>query len=430
MKTADRPFYISAEYILPHCGLAHYLEILVGALRKMQAEPRIQVESIAPLWDGDDALSLRKDVGPLERHLVRPGVRDFIMAHIQPHLPKFVWDAVLWGLSTYNYFAVHRRIAQLWRKQDSETCVLLPHIPLDPGVKQYYRALMKCRLIWVIHDLHPFYFPEAWNRSSLKMCKTILPELARNARHIIVHNEFTRDSAIQYLGADPKKMTVIRLPHIMDLAPAGDAAGDEAVLAGLGVRKPYALWASSTTILHKNHERLIRAWVQMQQRSEQRVQLVCTGSKQPRWHEIAPVLESVGDRADILFTDTIPKASLQVLLRNAALAVCPTLFEGGGCGPAMEAAYAGIPVVCSNIPQIHEQYDHREDLCRYFDPRDEASLAEAVLLALKNAGETKAMAERAQKWIQQRRTWDDVAREYWTVLNAVWQGKEVQASVP
>lgn len=411
---------ISGEYLLPHCGLANYLETLVGALRRMHPENDVVVKSVVPLWESETA-GVRTDVDMRPRHLVSAGVRDFFMSHIQPHLPKFAWNAILSGLSVYNYYGFHRSIAAWWKEQPADTCVLLPHIPLDPAANSYYRALMKCRLIWVIHDLHPFFFPEAWNDHSLKMCRTTLPELAREARHIIVHNDFTKDSAVKFLGADPKKMTVIRLPHIMDLAPAGDGASDAAVLAGLGVRKPYALWASSTTILHKNHERLIKAWIQVQKKSSARVQLVCSGNKQPRWHELASLVESAGKDIDIVFTDTVPKASLQVLLRNASMAVCPTLFEGGGCGPAMEAAYAGIPVVCSDIPQIQEQYDHRQDLCCFFDPQDENSIAEAVLRALGNMSESRAMAERAQKWIRQRRSWEDVAREYWAVIRAVQQ---------
>lgn len=423
-----RVLNISAEYLLPRCGLAHYLETLVGALQQMQPESEILVKALEPLWEGDPSPGPEGAVISVP-HLVSPGVREFIMTHIQPHLPRAAWNAILGGLSIYNYYGIHRSIAKWWAVKAPETCVLLPHIPLDPAVKRYYRALMRCRLIWVIHDLHPFFFPDAWNESSLKMCRTLLPELAKNARHIIVHNNFTRDSAVKYLGADTRKMTVIRLPNIMDLAAAGDRLSHAAVLNGLGVRQPYALWASSTTILHKNHERLIRAWIQVQARSDRRIQLVCTGSRQPRWHELSALLQSARVHADILFTDTVPKLSLQALLHNAALAVCPTLFEGGGCGPAMEAAYAGIPVVCSDIPQIREQYDQREDLCRFFDPLDENSIADAVLLALGREAETRSMADRARQWIQQRRTWADVAREYWSIINAVQKGEGAPLAV-
>jgi glycosyltransferase involved in cell wall biosynthesis len=424
---ANKELTIPAEYILPHCGLANYLETLVSALRPMPLESGIVVRSIVPLWD-DCAGGVQQYTEVPARHLMGAGVRDFILKHIQPRLPKFVWNGILGSLSLINYYGLHRSIAAWWKKQNPETCVLLPHIPLDPAVKPYYRALMRCRLIWVIHDLHPFFIPEAWNDHALKMCGTVLPELARKARHIIVHNNFTKESAVKYLGADPAKMTVIRLPHIMNLTSSGDSASDAAVLASLGVRKPYALWASSTTILHKNHERLIKAWVRVQQWADLPIQLVCSGNKQPRWNELAPLLETVRNDAEILFTDTVSKSTLQVLLRNAKLAVCPTLFEGGGCGPAMEAAHAGIPVVCSDIPQIKEQYDQREDLCRFFDPRSEASIAEAVLVALRNETESRAIAERAKNWVQKNRTWDDVAREYWQVIRRVQGGTELSSS--
>jgi glycosyltransferase involved in cell wall biosynthesis len=274
------------------------------------------------------------------------------------------------------------------------------------------------RLVWVIHDLHPFYFPEAWGAPALEMCRKVLPELARRARRIIVHNQFTHDSAVKHLGADPAKMTIIRLPHLMEQSAAEPTVSDDAVLAGLGVRKPYALWASSTTIKHKNHDRLIRAWVKVQSRRSERIQLVCSGNRQPRWHEVEPVLKSTEGKADIVFTNTVPKDSLRVLLRNATLAVCPTLFEGGGCGPAMEANYAGIPVVCSNIPQIREFYGERDDLRQDFDPLDEESIATAVLAALEDPEGSRRRADRVLEWLKTQRTWEDVARDYWKVIDA------------
>jgi glycosyltransferase involved in cell wall biosynthesis len=409
--------HLSGEFLLPHCGLAHYLELLVRSLAEARPGAQLNLRATGPLWDTPTPHQTSSE-GLRAPHLVRPGVRDFILQHIEPRLPRALWNGVLRAVSSVHYLRAHRAIAGWWRRQPVGAPVLLPHIPLDPSVTAYYRALMAHRLVWVIHDLHPFYFPEAWGEPAHRMCRTVLPELARRARRIIVHNDFTRDSAVRHLGADPARMTVVRLPPILDPPPPGDPAADAALLAGLGIRPPYALWASSTTIAHKNHERLLRAWAEVQRRHPQRLQLVCSGNRQPRWREVEPVLRSVADTCDVVFTDTVPKATLHALLRNAELAVCPTLFEGGGCGPAMEANLVGVPVVCSDIPQIREQFDGREDLCRFFNPREESSLTEAVLAALADPAETARRAARAKEWIRTRRTWADVAREYWSVLDA------------
>lgn len=57
-----------------------------------------------------------------------------------------------------------------------------------------------------------------------------------------------------------------------------------------------------------------------------------------------------------MLTGTIDKCGINCLLHNAEMVVCPTLFEGGGSAPVMEAVLADIPVACSNIPQILEQF--------------------------------------------------------------------------
>jgi glycosyltransferase involved in cell wall biosynthesis len=68
--------------------------------------------------------------------------------------------------------------------------------------------------------------------------------------------------------------------------------------------------------------------------------------------------------------------------RRAAVAVCPSRFEGFGLAP-IEAIAVGTPVVASDIPP------HREfvgDAARFFSPDDDDALLNAVGAALHQPG--------------------------------------------
>ncbi|MCK4792771.1 MAG: glycosyltransferase family 4 protein [Desulfobacteraceae bacterium] len=411
----NNKIYIAAEYILPNCGLGNYLELLVSALNEQRPDIRILVKTDENVW-----VKKRKGFAKTNKEvkIVISSLEKRIKNVIKPICPRKLWEKMSWLRAIVFYTMYHRRFYTRWRQVSDDEICILPHIPLSKVLVPYYKELAKKKLIWVVHDLHPFYFPDAWNSEALKLCKTLLPILADKAKHIIVHNRFTLESVVKHLGISKDKISVIRLPHILDLQKQ-ELSNQEAnqVLAKYGIQHPYALWASSTTILHKNHERLIKSWVKVQKNYDKVIQLVCSGAKEPNWSQISRVLQKVDDKVDVVFTGSIAKDHLITLLKNAHLAVCPTLFEGGGCGPALEAASTRIPVACSDIPQIREQYDNRGDLCIYFDPKDENSIADAVLYLLHHYDTAKKMAERALGWTKHRRSWAEVAKEYWAVID-------------
>lgn len=431
-KIRNNQIYISAEYILPKCGLANYLEMIADSFRQYHGEMEIDVKTVNNFWEiqydllnekeivelskSFSALSLRKKIRYIIRLLtpvsMRPaGDRIYrkVKAFIKKVIPEKLNDLIVYHLSH------HKKNCKFWKNIDDESIVLLPHVPLANAVLPYFNELVKKKLIWIIHDLHPFYFRDAWSEEALKICDNFLPVMAKKAQHIIVHNDFTKKSVIEYLGVTEDKITVIRLPYIID-TELFDNSKDETVLQRYGIIKPYALWASSSTIVHKNHERLINAWYKINYELNIPIQLVCTGSREPNWESIKLLLEKYGAKVNVIFTGTIEKSDLMNILFNAEMAVCPTLFEGGGCGPAMEATMAGIPVACSDIPQIREQYNNRSDLCEFFNPYDCNSIASAVEKIFKNKNAYQKKSYKAMQWLKNNRTWKNVADDYCCVL--------------
>jgi glycosyltransferase involved in cell wall biosynthesis len=91
--------------------------------------------------------------------------------------------------------------------------------------------------------------------------------------------------------------------------------------------------------------------------------------------------EEIGKRGlkgRVIFTGTVSREKLAVLYRSCQALLSPTLYEGGGSGPVMEAVMAGRPVICSDIPPIREQMSRFGLSAIYFDPCKPEDIARAV----------------------------------------------------
>jgi glycosyltransferase involved in cell wall biosynthesis len=391
---------IAAETIGERGGLGNYLVSLRSALEEdLGGTRRLQMTemaSAAPVRDGAiDRLRAAIGNGTLKR-LLRPIYRGIIKVDSFP-------QAEAW--------------AAAWRKLDASTVCLLPHVVCkDEGaLDEYYEALSARRLVWVVHDLHPLHFPEQWNRNSVNTFHRRCKYLAERARAIICHNNYTKEDLCERLGVAPDKVAVARLPSILPPCSPDSLPSAQETLRTLGIQQPYALWASSSTFGHKNHERLLKAW-RMLHDSGLKIGLVCTGSKEPRWPIIEALIADLGLREQVVFTGSQPREILWVILQNAKLAVCPTLFEGGGSGPAVEAVVAKIPLACARIPQVLEQFDSRVDFCDWFDPSNEDAIADCVRTLMANYDAAIDRATRAARIFPDIRSWAEVAGTYWGAL--------------
>jgi glycosyltransferase involved in cell wall biosynthesis len=390
---------IAAEAIGEGCGLGNYLARLRSAL-EAQLGDRRQLRMVEPT-----ALPRRSPVNRLQvslRRTLHPLLHRGVPFKSPPIKPS--WD-------------------KAWRTLDAQTVCLLPAVVcLDGGVlDDYYSVLSGRRLVLVVHDLNPLHFPELWDPQSVEIALRRGQSLVACARKIIVHNNYTKTDVCRRLGADPAKVAVAHLPSLLPPCKPERLPEVEKTLRELGIGRPYALWASSSTFGHKNHDRLLKAWQILRARGEQ-ILLVCTGSKDPRWATLKRLIADLGLQDCVVFTGTLPREAMWVVLANATLAVCPTLFEGGCSGPVAEAVMMRVPVACARIPQIQEQFDFKEGFCEWFDPLDERAIAEAVAALLKQPQAALERAGHAAAVYPAFTSWEDVARIYWEELDAAARG--------
>jgi glycosyltransferase involved in cell wall biosynthesis len=129
------------------------------------------------------------------------------------------------------------------------------------------------------------------------------------------------------------------------------------------------------------------------------------------WHtaEIVAAMENSPMRPRIRHLGFVSEAEKWILLRNCAMLIYPSLYEGFGL-PVLEAMAAGAPVITSNISSMPEVAG---DAAVLVDPTSTDAIAEAVhriladgsvALGLRQAGPIQAaiftwkeMAERTKR---------------------------------
>jgi glycosyltransferase involved in cell wall biosynthesis len=171
---------------------------------------------------------------------------------------------------------------------------------------------------------------------------------------------------------------------------------------------------------HKNHETLLRGVADWGRRRPLALTGESTHLDRCKWSR-AVALRDLATQLGFTVGRTlhplgyVPDDSYYALLDRAWTLVMPTLAEGGGSFPVFEALVRGVPVVCSDIPVMREQMARLNAHVLWFDPADPATLA-ARLRELESDYATHK--SRAVSQIQSlcRRTWSQVADDYWTTF--------------
>lgn len=113
------------------------------------------------------------------------------------------------------------------------------------------------------------------------------------------------------------------------------------------------------------------------------------------------------------------------LLEQAWALVMPTLAEGGGSYPVLEAMLAGIPVACSNIPIMREHLERTGGHVLWFDPYDPQDLARCLYDLEANYQDYKAQAVAQANGLRVD-SWADIADAYWRIMTAIAKDEKAE----
>lgn len=215
-----------------------------------------------------------------------------------------------------------------------------------------------CPCVTTFHDLQHKRFPEYFRWFDLPFWRFFVWAAAHRSRRLIAVSEATRTDLLRFYHRRADRVAVV--PH---------GVNPDFFLLDRSKTGPYLLCVS-TLHVHKNIERLIRAYAS-KPRAEK---LILAGLRGFRTPEIEALITELGLGERVQIPGWLPRAELMKLYAGARAFVYPSTFEGFGM-PVLEAMAGGIPVACSDIPPLREVAG---DAVLYFDPLDEAALAQAL----------------------------------------------------
>jgi glycosyltransferase involved in cell wall biosynthesis len=250
-------------------------------------------------------------------------------------------------------------------------------------------------VVVTMHDVVPIAHPDPRLRGTYKNLRWRIKfrAAAKRADLIIADSQFSADEIQRMLGVAPDHIHVVLLAAD-DFDPVATES-DDAVLARLGVERPYIL-AVGAGDRRKNLALLDRAMPRVRE-SLPDLSLVLAG---PRRKSEGP--QDAWRRTLGFVTDS----ELAALFRHAQALVQPSTYEGFGL-PVLEAMQLGTPVIsafASSLPEV------AGDAAAWIDPHDAEALARVVIDVASDPARRARMAA-AGRTQAARFSWDKTARE-------------------
>ena len=270
-------------------------------------------------------------------------------------------------------------------------------------------ARLAHRTVGTLHDITAIVFdgllPLKYRRQELETHRRWLASRAtvlttsqttRGALEKLYHRRFPRLSVVPILAR-----------HQVVQMPVPEAAQ--------WASRPY-LFCPANLSLHKNHSVLFRGVSEWGKKHP----VVLSGretdlaTSTPRSSAVREDAASLGFEIGktLIPLGYIQDARFQAVLNGAWALIMPTLAEGGGSYPVLEAMLAGVPVLCSDIPVMREQIERTGGELLWFDPHDPHSLADRLcdLELHYDAWRTRA---HEQMHTLKLDSWSAIAQEYW-----------------
>jgi len=224
----------------------------------------------------------------------------------------------------------------------------------------------------VIHDLMHRYerrFPEVSSGFIYRQREKHYKNICRYSTGILVDSEVGKTHVMESYEIDESHLYL--LPYIAPSYLHNNENGHEKAVDYDLPKKfffyPAQFWK------HKNHERLLRAMVNLLHRIPD-LKMVFAGSPKNAYGEVKTIVSNLGLSDQIIFLGYVPDDDMAPLYRRARALIMPTFF-GPTNIPPLEAFFLGCPVAISNVYGTPEQIG---DAGLLFDPSSETEIAETM----------------------------------------------------
>jgi alpha-1,3-rhamnosyl/mannosyltransferase len=241
-----------------------------------------------------------------------------------------------------------------------------------------------------VHDLFSFDFPEIHSGPLPRTInRMLLRSAVKHAERIITPSAATAAALVERFPQVRNRVVPIAEAADSRFSRRRDRSAEAAWQARLGIRPPYLLYLGQWKA-YKNLQVLLQAFAAVRA-ALPAVQLVVAGDD-PRHPEVRALATEL-PAGSVVFPGRLPEAAVPDVYRGAAAVVLPSRAEGFGL-PVIEAMACGIPVVCSDLPVLHEIADGIAIFC---DPASPESFSRGILQALQNPPSDPARQQAAQR---------------------------------
>jgi glycosyltransferase involved in cell wall biosynthesis len=227
----------------------------------------------------------------------------------------------------------------------------------------------------IVYDLQHLDYPEFFAEEERQHRDDFLVNLLNVADHIVCISEFSRQSFIHKLNAEPSKLSVIHI-SVYDRWPGIDDATVQANLQTLGLKAGGYTFYPANYWSHKNHRTLLQAYQLYQERCpDQALDLVFTGALKQEEEKLRQIVDEMGLADRVHFLGYLSEEMLEAVWKGCQFLTFPSRYEGFGI-PMLEAMAFGKPILASTAGSLPEVGGNA---VIYFDPTEPLEIADGLV---------------------------------------------------
>jgi glycosyltransferase involved in cell wall biosynthesis len=271
------------------------------------------------------------------------------------------------------------------------------------------------KTVLVTHDIAHVHFPEQVPLAHRWYYRFFAKKFNQRADRIVAVSEFTKADLVRQYGIAPAKISVSGNGCRAIFRPL-QSNEKQAVRDEFAEGKPYFHYIGAVHP-RKNVHRLIAAFDQFKNETGLPHLLLIAGRFAWQAGEVKAAYEAAYHRADIRFLGYVSDEVAAQLMGAAEALVYVSLFEGFGV-PVLEAMYAEVPIVTSNVSSLPEVAG---DAALLADPTS----VDEIAAAMRRIIEDEHLRSRLVANGRSRRTkfnWQQAADVVYEMLDAVDTG--------
>jgi glycogen(starch) synthase len=232
----------------------------------------------------------------------------------------------------------------------------------------------------------------------------VLAKMLRDADWVTGVSQAVVDDVLSYERSVASRMSVITngiVPPVVDVSPIPDGPARLLCMGRLDEQKGFDVAITALALVRERHPN---------------VRLVIAGDG-PERNRLIATASGLGVDDSIDFLGTVSRSRVATLFRECAAVVMPSRFEGLPL-VALEAAWAGRPVIAADAPGLSEAVVPGETALMV-PPEDPHALASAIVRLLDSPDRAGALGRKARTVAAARYSLDRCADEYEALYNRV-----------